>query len=371
MPYAILRTKKLKRGNLSGSSSHVTRTRETPNADPARLHLNRVLIGSGSPRESIKRRVNEIASARKQAGGRKMRSDSVLAVEYILTASPEHWADKSQRQAEQWAQHSIEFLLQRFGAENVVSGTLHMDEKSPHLHVYHVPAATDPKGRPTLSAKQYYGTPELLSQLQTDYAAHMQHYDASLKRGIKGSRATHKTVRNWYAEISRGVGLKVPALDELKIPTPPRLILSEARRGWAAKASVMLGNKIEKYLRTVLGRLRAATRAARHYQALYQAEQQRTAAYRALVEDPEQIRGWQVAARESLAVAQEAAARVREVEGELDQVEPQAQRSAAYERGLRALCEAIGIEPEDAEKKAPAVEKTLQRYRIRQRDWHR
>ena len=39
MPYAIARTKKLKRGNLSGSAAHVERERITPNADSQKQNL--------------------------------------------------------------------------------------------------------------------------------------------------------------------------------------------------------------------------------------------------------------------------------------------------------------------------------------------
>jgi len=125
MSFAILRTQKLKAGNVHGSSSHVTRSRETPNADPARQHLNSVLVGDGHrPVDLILGRVAEITSERAAAGGKKLRSDAVLAVEYILTASPEHFSEKSHNEILAWADHSIKFLTEKHG-KNVVSATLH------------------------------------------------------------------------------------------------------------------------------------------------------------------------------------------------------------------------------------------------------
>lgn len=369
MTYAILRTEKLKKSNIAGSSSHVTRSKETKNADPERLHLNRTLIGSGmTPKEAITRRVNEVASARKAAGGRKLRSDAVLAVEHILTASPEYWAGKTQADAEEWAKHSVKFLVDRFGSANVVSATLHMDEKSPHLHVYHVPATTDPQGRPTLSAKQYYGTPELLSEIQTDYAVHVQTQAPELQRGVKKSKATHQEVQRFYSEVNRAPRIKVPRLDDVKVEAPPVLITAAARNEWAEATNRKVGAKVAGKLKTLLKRLKVALKAARHYKALYLAERDRTAAYRHLVEDPKQIKEWQDTAVFATDISQRAGNRVKELEREGQAMREQLEPSAANERGLKALCDAIGIKPEDAERKAPAVEKTLQRYRASQRE---
>ena len=80
MAYAILRTAKLKSfGEIGGSLSHNYRTRPTPNADPIRTpnnahsSLTPDLVMSG-----IKHRLPE-----------KVRSNAVLCVEFLITASPE------------------------------------------------------------------------------------------------------------------------------------------------------------------------------------------------------------------------------------------------------------------------------------------
>ena len=46
-PMTVLRIAKLKSwGCIGGAGEHNMRTRPTPNADPARSHLNRYLVGS-------------------------------------------------------------------------------------------------------------------------------------------------------------------------------------------------------------------------------------------------------------------------------------------------------------------------------------
>ena len=90
MAYAILRTAKLKSfGEIGGSLSHTFRTRETPNADPARLQDNEH-TGPADPQaiqQAIKDRLPE-----------KYRSDAVLCIEYIVTASPDHFKRDGGRQ---------------------------------------------------------------------------------------------------------------------------------------------------------------------------------------------------------------------------------------------------------------------------------
>ena len=50
MPFAIYRHEKIKTAQaLTASANHMTRAADTPNADPTRAALNRVLIGSADP----------------------------------------------------------------------------------------------------------------------------------------------------------------------------------------------------------------------------------------------------------------------------------------------------------------------------------
>ena len=80
MPYAILRTAKLKTvGNIIGSLSHNYRTRETPNADPSREADNF---------HQIKTQKDAAEAIRKRIPA-KHRKDAVLCIEYMITASPE------------------------------------------------------------------------------------------------------------------------------------------------------------------------------------------------------------------------------------------------------------------------------------------
>ena len=87
--YAILRTAKLKSfGEIGGSLSHNYRTRPTPNADPTRTADNSHSVSkSYLVMDGIKQRLPD-----------KVRSNAVLCLEFLITASPEWsgWQDQKQ-----------------------------------------------------------------------------------------------------------------------------------------------------------------------------------------------------------------------------------------------------------------------------------
>ena len=67
-----------------------------------------------------------------------------------------------------------------FGEENIISAVVHMDEKTPHMHICFVPITQD--GR--LSSKKIIGGPQGLVKLQDMFYEHMSVYFPELKRGI-------------------------------------------------------------------------------------------------------------------------------------------------------------------------------------------
>lgn len=187
MAYAILRTAKLKSmGAIGGSLAHTYRTRETPNADAQRDHLNEH-HGPGDPdaiREAIRVRLPE-----------KRRKDAVLCLEYFVGASPEFF--QGEQDGTGYFAAAVDWLKRRHGAENVVAWSVHRDETSPHLVAYVVPL--DEAGK--LNAKRFTGGKAALSRMQTDFAETCGR-QFGLQRGIEGSKATHTTVREYYGALN-------------------------------------------------------------------------------------------------------------------------------------------------------------------------
>lgn len=195
--HAIIRTKKHKSvESLQSREAHTYRKRETPNADPERKSKNKLLFGRADYANFCAEKLKNYEQA-----GNKIRKDGVLAIEYLLTASPEFFTSgplhERQDRLKKWCDAQVDFLKKKHGEENILNIFLHLDEKTPHIEAYVEPI--DPKGK--LNCKHFLGSPSKLSKLQTDYAKHNERF--GLARGVEGSRASHNEVANFYADIKQ------------------------------------------------------------------------------------------------------------------------------------------------------------------------
>jgi hypothetical protein len=129
--------------------------------------------------------------------GKTIRKDAVKYVTHILTATHEDMKEifKDQEKANTWITENYRFISEEFGQDNIVKFTLHLDEKTPHIHVVTVPLTAD--GR--LSAKEMYGDIEKMSKRQDLYAERMQRF--GLERGIKHTGIKHETSKEYYGRI--------------------------------------------------------------------------------------------------------------------------------------------------------------------------
>lgn len=205
MKYAILRTEKLKSGiAMRRSLQHAFREQETPNADPSRTPEN-THIGASNVGEALGKFNDRLATQQ------KVRKNAVLAVEYLITASPEAMADKSREAQDAYFRDALAWLEEKHGKANVLYAGIHRDEKTPHMYAYVVPI--DQRGK--LNCRAFLGGSDALRQMQTDFAqvVGQQH---GLERGIEGSKARHTSIQQYY---SRAVQAFEP-LPEVETPMP-------------------------------------------------------------------------------------------------------------------------------------------------------
>lgn len=210
--YAIIRVEKVKtHAEIRQLEAHNLRTKDTPNADPARLAMDQELINlAGRPAEEL---VDE--RIKEAIGKRKVRGDQVLCMEVLLTGSPTAFERDAQgnvpdQRGSQWLADELNFAKERWG-KNLVGFMLHQDEKTPHIHAFVVPITE--KGR--LNANELF-TPKTLSDLQTDYAVAMK--DHGMERGLAGSRASHKGMREMYALQTQTASQLAPLLGPVATP---------------------------------------------------------------------------------------------------------------------------------------------------------
>lgn len=201
-PTAICRLEKIHTvQQLAAVGKHNTRAHNTDNADPARRHLNRILVGSPDIAGDLLQRY-------KAWGIEKFRKNGVLAVEMVLSFSPTWikaedgvYLHDAKQKVSGWVSACVKWAQSRFG-ENLVSCIYHGDETTPHLHLVLGVGYQDKKRNcKRLSADRYFGSRAKLSQLQTDHADAVAHL--GLKRGMQGSKAKHQTLRQFYREVNK------------------------------------------------------------------------------------------------------------------------------------------------------------------------
>lgn len=169
--FCIMRTEKRKRTDLGGIQKENTRTAQNYNnkVSPGMDIFNVTLKESDNWLQDIN---NEI-----KATGAKTRSNSVLALDTIYTASPDFFQGKTNQQNDDFFKDCLQFHQKHFG--HIISAVIHYDETTPHLHIISVPLTED--GR--LSARDVIGNKAKMSKTQNQFFEQVGR-SYGLERGI-------------------------------------------------------------------------------------------------------------------------------------------------------------------------------------------
>ena len=179
--YAIMRFAKYKGPEISNIEAHNERTKEkyasNPDIDRSRSKYNFYLI------EPFQRYRAE-AERQISAAGCRTRTDSVQVVEVMFTATPDFFKSKKLPEIRQFFEETLRFFVQYQSRETIISAVVHMDEKTPHMHLSFVPLTAD--GR--LSAKEIVGNKKKLTWWQDKFWEHMVQKYPDLERGESASQ---------------------------------------------------------------------------------------------------------------------------------------------------------------------------------------
>ena len=141
MPYAILRFQKRKAGGVAACERHNERRKEAYKSnldiDVERSKNNYHLIAP--PKYTYKKEINRMVAE----AGCKVRKDSVMMVETLITASPEFMNQLPPEEQKAYFQTALDFISERVGKKNILSAVVHMDERTPHMHLSFVPLTPD------------------------------------------------------------------------------------------------------------------------------------------------------------------------------------------------------------------------------------
>lgn len=225
MSYAICRIQKCGNSHdIAGEQIHDRRERNHSNSNPD-IDFNRTKnnycicdnTGGRSFNEYIDRQI-----AQRYTGKKSIRKDAVRMVTLLFTSDSEFFANKTLDEQRQFFQSCYEWAAKRWGAENIISSYVHMDEDTPHMHLNLVPLTSD--GR--LSAKACIGNgSKAFQSLQDDFYKSVgvpygleRGKRADLDNGEKPRRhqkvSEYKASTNYYERERNALQATVQALQE-------------------------------------------------------------------------------------------------------------------------------------------------------------
>ena len=243
MGYCVLHLEKAK-GADNGMSAHIERTIVPKNIDPTRTHLNRELVKFP---DGVDNRTAAIRHRLDTAGlKRKIGKNQVQAIRIVLSGTHEDMAQmENEGRLGEWCDDSVAWLRETYGAENLVSAVLHMDEETPHIHATVVPIVQGERRKqkkeenarrryrakapaPRLCADEVMSRASLI-RYQDTYAEHMEKY--GLKRGVRGSLAKHLSTHEYYRSlITQGEDIQANIATLLSRETEASRIIAEAEQ---------------------------------------------------------------------------------------------------------------------------------------------
>ncbi|PKI16687.1 MobV family relaxase [Colwellia sp. 12G3] len=225
--FAILRVTKLHQHTLYIVHKHNYREMDVPNAQEGIENIHWTHDGSDKTIPQL------VRAKLKEYPDLRIQKNSVLAMEILLTASPEFYKENTAEKIDEWERASKQWLMKEFG-DNVVQISTHYDEKSPHMHCIIVPIKMKAKRKRQNKAQKkvnelgdayesmslcanHIFTKESLTRMQTEYAISVKKF--GLKRGVKGSKDTHvsmKVLRAKTAELKLATDQVIEQKIELK-----------------------------------------------------------------------------------------------------------------------------------------------------------
>jgi Sec-independent protein translocase protein TatA len=238
MAYGLIRIRELGRSELVGAQTHNAREYDDKNIirpeniDHAKSHNNWTIYENGNS-------IQDCIDARFLEAGVKERSNSVVAIEFVVGASPDFFDAYS---ASGHFSNCAKWLKEKYGEKNVVARFEHYDESTPHCHFIVTPViekevkwknsnGQGTKIQNSLCARDLTGNKDKLKDLQQAYFDFIKPYgknygikfqdrtpaEQQIKNYTKHTNHELGLLRNYIASIDKNIGEVRKGLAEGKI----------------------------------------------------------------------------------------------------------------------------------------------------------
>ena len=201
MSYLVARMQKMKAPNLIGLGNHNQRKTDNHSnkeIDVSRSNLNYDLVNrTYNYKTDIEKYINGNKSS-----PRAVRKDAVLVNEWIISSDSAFFKDLDENQTKQFFHSARNYFAQKYGDQNIRYAQVHMDERTPHMHLGIVPFTEDKR----LSAKTIFNR-QALQTIQEDFPKYLKEQGFDIERGQEQSDRKHLSV-NEYKKLEDRTELK-------------------------------------------------------------------------------------------------------------------------------------------------------------------
>lgn len=210
MSMVVARMQKMKADNLIGLGNHNQRRTENhsnKDIDVTRSYLNYDLVNRTEKyKTDIEKFINENKSSK-----RAVRKDAVLVNEWIVTSDSDFFKSLDPDETIRFFETAKEYFSENYGEENIRYAQIHLDERTPHMHLGIVPFTEDKR----LSAKTIFNR-QALQTIQDKLPSYLREQGFEIERGEEKSERKHLTVKEYkeLKEKERDLSLKVDDLEK-------------------------------------------------------------------------------------------------------------------------------------------------------------
>ena len=205
MSYAIIRNENHKMGAVHLIERHNERLNKNysnKDIDLSRSHLNYHMkqIQSKTYHQEFER----IRAKHNLLGNLRLTGEkqSNVMCEFLITSDKDFFDRLGEEKTKRFFSDAYDFVASKVGGEQfIVSAVVHIDEKSPHMHIAYIPVikGKDRKKNPCLriNCSEFWKGRDSYSKLQDEYYDYISSRGYLLERGEKGSTAEHLSVSEY------------------------------------------------------------------------------------------------------------------------------------------------------------------------------
>lgn len=187
MNYAIIRNTNYKLKNLNGIYRHIERKNTNYSNKDINKNCSIKNYSLKTPYTTYEKSFNLIKEKYHLKG--QIKTVSNIACEYIITSSKDYFDKIGLEGTKQFFKTAYSFVCnhKHLGEQYILSAKVHMDEKTPHMHIVYIPVihTKDKQGNPIekIACSEFWKGKNSYQNLQNDFHNYMRVAGFDLERG--------------------------------------------------------------------------------------------------------------------------------------------------------------------------------------------